>query len=159
MLETNTIDAAAAVAEGMVKRLLPRSADARVVYLVRDERDGLGRAAERSDVCVRGVGEAAVNMLAACQHVEDGPRGVKVWAFNPGYVATGLSRTGEKGRQGGGIGGRGMRGECEAVVDIVLGRGMGTWGGSFIRIVEEVEWYGIVCICTGQCSPSIHLYS
>jgi NAD(P)-dependent dehydrogenase (short-subunit alcohol dehydrogenase family) len=111
MLEMNTM----AVAEGMVKRLLPRSADARVVYVTSEmgsgglrsdptcAYDGVGEAADRTS-------KAAMNMLAACQHVEDGPRGVKVWAFNPGYVVTGLSRTGEKGRQGGGIEGRGMRG-------------------------------------------------
>lgn len=38
-------------------------------------------------------------MLAACHHAELGPKGVKVWAFNPGYSVTSLSGTGEAGIQ------------------------------------------------------------
>jgi short-subunit dehydrogenase len=34
-----------------------------------------------------------------CHHVEFKDKGIKVWAFDPGYVVTNLSETGEKGRQ------------------------------------------------------------
>ena len=34
-----------------------------------------------------------------CHHVEFKDKGIKVWAFDPGYVVTNLSGTGEEGRQ------------------------------------------------------------
>lgn len=59
------------------------------------------------------MSKAALNMLAVCNYAElKGKRkGVKVWAFNPGYVVTNLS--GEKGveeriREWG----RGCEGKC-----------------------------------------------
>ena len=34
-----------------------------------------------------------------CHHVEFKDKGIKVWAFDPGYVVTNLSGAGEEGRQ------------------------------------------------------------
>lgn len=45
------------------------------------------------------MSKAALNMLAACHHVQYGPQGIKVWTYCPGYVVTNLSGTGEQGRQ------------------------------------------------------------
>lgn len=91
MLETNTIGAAAAVAEGMVKRLLPRSADARVVYVTSEmgsgglrsdptcANDGVGEAADRTS-------KAAMDMLAAC-HGGEGQAGEEGWGAGDARVS------------------------------------------------------------------------
>ena len=44
------------------------------------------------------MSKAALNMLMVCNAVAFEGK-VKCWAFNPGYVVTDLSGTGEKGRQ------------------------------------------------------------
>jgi NAD(P)-dependent dehydrogenase (short-subunit alcohol dehydrogenase family) len=90
---------------------------------------GAGETANRTS-------KAAMNMLAACQHFEDGPRGEGV-AFNPGYVVTNLCRTGE-GRQERWDRGGGCEGECEGLVDIVLGRDGDV--GKFVHKDGEHPW-------------------
>ncbi|TVY84110.1 Short-chain dehydrogenase/reductase tropE [Lachnellula suecica] len=45
------------------------------------------------------MSKAALNMLLACDYATLGSKGVKAWAYCPGYVVTNLSGTGEKGRQ------------------------------------------------------------
>jgi NAD(P)-dependent dehydrogenase (short-subunit alcohol dehydrogenase family) len=45
------------------------------------------------------MAKAAMNMLMACDYALLGPKGLKAWAYCPGYVVTDLSGTGEKGRQ------------------------------------------------------------
>lgn len=100
--ETNTIGPAL-VTEAF-KPLLEKSKNARLIYVTSD----LGSITERSDPSnpyyklqntTYRMTKAALNMLMMCHHVELGPKGIKVWAFNPGYVVTNLSGTGEKGVQ------------------------------------------------------------
>lgn len=132
LFETNTIGAAAVTEE--MRYLLLRSEDARIVYVTSE----LGSVVLRLDKeqMYYGVTEtayrmskAAINMLVACQHVEDGPRGVKLWAFDPGYVVTNLSGTGEKGIQERIDRGAGdARESARALVDIVLGKRDGDVG-------------------------------
>lgn len=102
MFETNTFGPAI-VTEAFVP-LLEKSNDARLIHVTSD----LGSITERSDpsspyhklpALTYRMSKAALNMLAMCHHVELGAKGVKVWMFNPGYVVTNLSGTGEKGRQ------------------------------------------------------------
>ncbi|KUJ09722.1 NAD(P)-binding protein [Mollisia scopiformis] len=102
VFETNTFGPAI-VTESFLP-LLEKSKDARLIYVTSD----LGSITERSDpsgkyyklpaVSYR-MSKSALNMLAMCHHAELGPKGVKVWTFNPGYVVTNLSGTGEAGRQ------------------------------------------------------------
>ncbi|KAE8445972.1 hypothetical protein EG329_012611 [Mollisiaceae sp. DMI_Dod_QoI] len=102
VFETNTFGPAV-VTEAFTP-LLEKSTDARLIYVTSD----LGSITQRGDpsnpyyklpaVTYR-MSKAALNMLAVCHHVELGAKGVKVWTFNPGYVVTDLSRTGEQGRQ------------------------------------------------------------
>jgi NAD(P)-dependent dehydrogenase (short-subunit alcohol dehydrogenase family) len=84
--------------------LLLKSAGSRLIYVSSD----LGSITLRCDpsstyyaipATAYRMSKAALNMLAACQQFEYGKEGMKVWAFNPGYVVTNLSGTGEKGRQ------------------------------------------------------------
>ncbi|KFY98339.1 hypothetical protein V500_01736 [Pseudogymnoascus sp. VKM F-4518 (FW-2643)] len=100
--ETNTFGAAI-VSEAFVP-LLEKSKNARLIYISSE----LGSITERSDpsgiyykvpTTAYRMSKAALNMLMMCHHVELRPKGVKVWAFNPGYVVTDLSGTGEAGRQ------------------------------------------------------------
>jgi NAD(P)-dependent dehydrogenase (short-subunit alcohol dehydrogenase family) len=102
VFETNTFGPAV-VTEAFTP-LLEKSKNGRLVYVTSD----LGSITERSDpsmpyyklsnVAYR-MSKAALNMLMACNHAELGPKGIKVWAFNPGYVVTNFSGTGEKGVQ------------------------------------------------------------
>lgn len=82
--------------------LLEKSKNARLIYVS----SGLGSIDMRLDPndpyrMVPGLpyrmSKAALNMLVACNVVTYGPKGVKAWAFDPGYVVTNLSGTGEKG--------------------------------------------------------------
>jgi NAD(P)-dependent dehydrogenase (short-subunit alcohol dehydrogenase family) len=84
--------------------LLEKSKYARLIYVTSD----LGSITDRIDPSSKyyklpnityRMSKAALNMLAACHRAELGPKGIKVWAFNPGYVVTNLSGTGEKGKQ------------------------------------------------------------
>jgi len=102
VFETNTFGPAV-VTEAFTP-LLEKSKNARLIYVTSD----LGSITERSDPSSKyyklpsityRMSKAALNMLVACHHVELGPKGIKVWAFNPGYVVTNLSGTGEKGKQ------------------------------------------------------------
>jgi NAD(P)-dependent dehydrogenase (short-subunit alcohol dehydrogenase family) len=100
--ETNTFGPAI-VTEAFTP-LLSESKNGRLVYVS----SGLGSLTLRGDPTapyyqIPGVtyrmSKAALDMLAICHHVALGPQGIKVWAFDPGYVVTNLSGTGEKGRQ------------------------------------------------------------
>jgi NAD(P)-dependent dehydrogenase (short-subunit alcohol dehydrogenase family) len=100
VFETNTFGPAI-VTEAFTP-LLEKSKNARLIYVTSD----LGSITERSDPSSKyyklpsltyRMSKAALNMLVACHHVELGPKGIKVWGFNPGYVVTNLSGTGEKG--------------------------------------------------------------
>ncbi|KAE9367244.1 NAD(P)-binding protein [Stipitochalara longipes BDJ] len=102
VFETNTFGPA--VITQTFTPLLEKSKDARIIYITSD----LGSLTERSDpsnkyhklpAMTYRMSKAALNMLMVCHHVELGPKGIKVWAFNPGYVVTNLSGTGEKGVQ------------------------------------------------------------
>jgi NAD(P)-dependent dehydrogenase (short-subunit alcohol dehydrogenase family) len=100
--ETNTFGPA--VVTDTFLPLLLKSSNARVIYVT----SGLGSITDRLDtkspyymipaVSYR-MTKTALNMLAACNHVELGPKGVKVWTYCPGYVVTNLTGTGEAGRQ------------------------------------------------------------
>lgn len=62
-------------------------------------------------------------MLMMCHHVELGAKGVKVFAFNPGYVVTNLSGTGEQGVQERIRNGAGdLKESAEGIVRCVEGR-------------------------------------
>lgn len=84
--------------------LLEKSSGARLIYVS----SGLGSINMRLDpkdmykmldgLAYR-MSKAALNMLVAGAFVKYGPKGMKVWAFDPGYVVTNLSGTGEKGMQ------------------------------------------------------------
>jgi NAD(P)-dependent dehydrogenase (short-subunit alcohol dehydrogenase family) len=125
--------------------LLEKSKDARLIYVTSD----LGSLAERSDpsnkyhklpATTYRMSKAALNMLALCHHVELGPKGVKVWMFNPGYVVTNLSGTGEQGRQeriknGAGDAGASARG----IVKLVDGS-RDADVGKFVNKDEFHEW-------------------
>ncbi|KAM0127283.1 hypothetical protein ACHAP3_008851 [Botrytis cinerea] len=100
--ETNTFGAAI-VTEAFAP-LLEKSKDARLIYISSE----LGSITERSDpsdlyykvlATAYRMSKASLNMLMMCHHVEFGQKGIKVWAFTPGYVVTDLSGTGEAGRQ------------------------------------------------------------
>lgn len=100
--ETNTFGPA--VMTDVFTPLLLKSSNARLIHIT----SNMGSTTARSDPndpwrMVQGteyrMSKAALNMLAACHNVELGPKGVKVWAYCPGYVVTNLSGTGEKGRQ------------------------------------------------------------
>lgn len=102
MFETNTFGPA--IVTEAFKPLLEKSKNGRLIYVTSD----LGSITERSDPSMPyyklpnttyRMSKAALNMLMMCHHVELGPKGIKVWAFNPGYVVTNLSGTGEKGIQ------------------------------------------------------------
>jgi NAD(P)-dependent dehydrogenase (short-subunit alcohol dehydrogenase family) len=102
MFETNTFGPA--IVTEAFKPLLENSENGRLIYVTSD----LGSITERSDPSMPyyklpnttyRMSKAALNMLMMCHHVELGPKGIKVWAFNPGYVVTNLSGTGEKGIQ------------------------------------------------------------
>ncbi|KAH8763351.1 short chain dehydrogenase [Hyaloscypha sp. PMI_1271] len=108
--------------------LLEKSKNARLIYVT----SGLGSITDRLDpsnkfyklsATTYRMNKAALNMLAACHHVELGPKGIKVWAFDPGYVVTNLSGTGEKGIQERIANGAGDPKEsAEGIVDCVDGR-------------------------------------
>jgi NAD(P)-dependent dehydrogenase (short-subunit alcohol dehydrogenase family) len=84
--------------------LLSKSRDGRLIYVSSD----LGSITRRADpndqyyklpaVAYR-MSKSALDMLMVCHHVELQEKGIKVWAFNPGYVVTNLSGTGEAGIQ------------------------------------------------------------
>jgi NAD(P)-dependent dehydrogenase (short-subunit alcohol dehydrogenase family) len=84
--------------------LLEKSKGARLVYVS----SGLGSINMRLDpkdpykmlqALAYRMSKAAINMLVACDVMNYGPKGMKVWAFDPGYVVTNLSGTGEKGKR------------------------------------------------------------
>jgi len=100
--ETNTFGAA--VVTDSFKSLLLKSKNARLIYVS----SGLGSISKRSDPkdpfgamheYPYHMAKAAMNMLMACDYALLGPKGLKAWAYCPGYVVTDLSGTGEKGRQ------------------------------------------------------------
>jgi NAD(P)-dependent dehydrogenase (short-subunit alcohol dehydrogenase family) len=100
--ETNTFGPA--LVTDAFQSLLEKSNDARLIYVSSD----LGSIAGKCDpnspyyklpATAYRMSKAALNMLMACNQADLGPKGFKVWAFNPGYVVTNLSGTGEKGRQ------------------------------------------------------------
>jgi NAD(P)-dependent dehydrogenase (short-subunit alcohol dehydrogenase family) len=98
--ETNAF-APAVVTEAFINLLL-KSKDGRLIYVSSD----LGSIGMRADesyayykvpaVAYR-MSKAALNMLTLCHHVEYKDKGVKVFAFNPGFVVTTL--TGEADRE------------------------------------------------------------
>jgi NAD(P)-dependent dehydrogenase (short-subunit alcohol dehydrogenase family) len=102
IFETNTFGPA--IVTELFLPLLEKSNDGRLIYVSSD----LGSITLRSDpsapyykiptVAYR-MSKSALNMLMVCHHVELKERGIKVWAFNPGYVVTNLSGTGEAGIQ------------------------------------------------------------
>ena len=84
--------------------LLEKSTDARLIYTSSD----LGSLTRRADpnykysklpATVYRMSKAALDMLMVCHHMQYKAQGIKVWAFNPGYVVTNLSGTGEAGVQ------------------------------------------------------------
>lgn len=100
VFETNTFGPAI-VTEAFTS-LLEKSKNARLIYVTSDlgsitERSGPSSKYYKLPSTTYRMSKAALNMLVACHHVELGPKGIKVWAFNPGYVVTNLSGTGEKG--------------------------------------------------------------
>ncbi len=114
--------------------LLLKSSNPRLIYIS----SSLGSITERSDPNNEAyqaeyseyrMSKAALNMLAACKYKEFEGK-VKVWAFNPGYVVTNLSGTGEKGieeRKKNGAGD--PRQSAEAIVGIVGGKRDADVGG------------------------------
>ncbi|CZR66410.1 related to short chain dehydrogenase [Phialocephala subalpina] len=124
--ETNTFGPA--IVTETFKPLLENSKDARLIYVTSD----LGSITERSDpsnkyyklpAMAYRMSKSAMNMMMMCHHAELGPKGVKVWAFNPGYVVTNLSGTGEQGRQERISNGAGDAGEsARGIVRLVDGR-------------------------------------
>ncbi len=98
--ETNAF-APAIVTEAFID-LLEKSKDGRLIYVSSD----LGSIEMRGNESLKyykipavsyRMSKAALNMLAMCHHVEYKDKGVKVFAFNPGFVVTNL--TGEADRQ------------------------------------------------------------
>lgn len=108
--------------------LLEKSNGARLIYVS----SGLGSINMRLDPkdpykMIPGLAyrmsKAALNMLVACDFVNYGPKGMKVWAFDPGYVVTNLSGTGEKGRQERVKNGAGdPKVSAKALADVVAGK-------------------------------------
>lgn len=100
--ETNTFGPAV-VTETFLP-LLEKSKDGRLIYVSSD----LGSITRRADpndkyyklpaVAYR-MSKSALNMLMVCHHAQFQEKGIKVWAFNPGYVVTNLSGKGEAGIQ------------------------------------------------------------
>jgi NAD(P)-dependent dehydrogenase (short-subunit alcohol dehydrogenase family) len=124
--ETNTFGHA--VMTETFTPLLEKSPNARLVYVT----SGLGSITDRVNpkdpfYMLQGhsyrMSKTALNMLAACHHVSLGPKGVKVWTYDPGYVVTNLSGTGEKGRNERIKAGAGSPvGSAEGIVELVLGK-------------------------------------
>lgn len=123
--------------------LLQKSRDARLIYVSSD----LGSITRRSDpttpyynlpsVAYR-MSKSALNMLMVCHHVEFKERGIKVWAFNPGYVVTNLSGTGEAGIQERISNGAGdARVSARSLVEIVSGKRDGDVG-------KHIEAEGVI---------------
>lgn len=74
------------------------------------------------DAAAYRMSKAALNMLMMCNKVQFEGK-VKCWAFNPGFVVTDLSRTGEKGIQERRDRGAGdPRESAEALLEVVNGR-------------------------------------
>ena len=93
IFETNTFGPAI-VTENFTPLLL-KSENARLIYV----RSDLGSITNRSGTSIwyykvpavaYRMSKAALNMLAVCNYAElkGKGKGVKVWAFNPGYVVT-----------------------------------------------------------------------
>jgi NAD(P)-dependent dehydrogenase (short-subunit alcohol dehydrogenase family) len=68
-----------------------------------------------------GVSKAALNMLAALEHAEFGPKGLKVFAVSPGFVRSNLRGTSEEARSGWGNAGDPVV-SGELVLSIVQGK-------------------------------------
>jgi NAD(P)-dependent dehydrogenase (short-subunit alcohol dehydrogenase family) len=120
--ETNTFGPA--VIADTFAPLLLKSNDARLIYVSSD----LGSIAMRGgkqhgvDAAAYRMSKAALNMLMMCNKVQFEGK-VKCWAFNPGFVVTDLSRTGEKGIQERRDRGAGdPRESAEALLEVVNGR-------------------------------------
>lgn len=143
VFETNTFGAAA-VTEAFLELLL-RSSDARLIYVTSD----LGSLTMRADPKIDTytlpstayrMSKAALNMLMLCNHVEYGPKRVKVWAFNPGFVMTNLSGKGEEARRQRAARGAGdAKVPSAALVDIVLGKRDGEVG-KYLHKDGEHPW-------------------
>lgn len=100
--ETNTIGPA--VVSQSFTPLLLKSQKAKLINIS----SGLGsidRASDPSSPYYKAplapymMSKTALNMLTAYDYARLGDKGVKVWAYCPGYVVTNLSGTGEKGIQ------------------------------------------------------------
>jgi len=98
--ETNTFGPAI-VTEAFIS-LLQKSTNGRLIYVS----SGLGSLACRADesdpyyqlpATAYRMSKAALDMLTICHHAEYAKTGIKVFAFDPGYVVTNL--TGEEDRQ------------------------------------------------------------
>ncbi|KAF4625255.1 hypothetical protein G7Y89_g12915 [Cudoniella acicularis] len=100
--ETNTFGAA--VTTEIFAPLLLKSKSPKLIYVTSE----LGSLAMRADstnthynlpATAYRMSKAAMNMLMLCDVQKYGGKGLKAWAFNPEYVVTNLSGTGEKGRE------------------------------------------------------------
>ncbi|TVY93865.1 Short-chain dehydrogenase/reductase [Lachnellula willkommii] len=99
---TNTIGAA--VVSKSFGPLLFKSQHAKIINVS----SGLGSISQtldpknpyyKSKTAAYMMSKAALNMLTAYDHVQLGDKGIKIWAFCPGYVVTNLTGTGEQGVQ------------------------------------------------------------
>lgn len=79
-------------------------------------------------------------MVMLCDKVELEGKGVKCWAFNPGYVVTDLSGTGKEGREERRRNGAGdARVSAKGILDICEGRRDGEVGG-FLGVEGGHGW-------------------
>ena len=124
--------------------LLKKSSTPRLIYVS----SGLGSISKRvnpNDVWYQvivtsyRVSKAALNMLAACHHVDfgQGSPGVKVWAFCPGHVATNLGDKDRQSKRDSGL--LSSETSAKSLLDIVDGKRDGDVG-KFIHGQGFYEW-------------------
>ncbi|KAI9651968.1 MAG: hypothetical protein M1831_007471 [Alyxoria varia] len=124
--------------------LLKKSSTPRLIYVS----SGLGSISKRvnpNDVWYQRaansyrISKAALNMLAACHHVDFGRRnpGIKVWAFCPGHVATNLGEGDRESRLKSGL--PSSETSAKSLLEIVEGQRDGD-AGKFIHGQGFYEW-------------------
>ena len=141
IFETNTFGPA--VMTETFLPLLQKCKDARLIYVS----SGLGSINMRGDPSLPHykldgttyrMSKAALNMLMMCHHVEFMDKGIKVFAFDPGYVVTNL--TGEADRENRIKRGAGDPADsAKAIVDIVNGS-RDSDAGKFLHMDGLYPW-------------------
>lgn len=141
IFETNTF--APALVTAAFISLLEKSKNGRLIYVSSD----LGSITMRGDptwmyypipaVSYR-MSKAALNMLTVCHHVEYKDKGIKVFAFNPGFVVTNL--TGEADRERRIKSGAGDPTESGRALAVIVGGARDAETGGFLHKDGTHPW-------------------